>query len=277
MKKTTLLILLLAVLIGILIFAIFNQQDPELVPAEQAVEKPKVIEESRQPIVHYPVPESEPEPAQAEEAADETTPLLSLPEKLPPLHQSDTTMQEVFGELFGEKSGYKLLKFNNFIPKAVVSIDNLAEKQLAKDHLPISRPAGRFIVSGAGDVPQTSSRNHKRYIRYVELFEAIDPELAIKIYVHFYPLFQAAYKQLGYPNAYFNDRLVFAIDHLLKTPEQPEPILLMQPLINYTYADPALEKLSAGQKILLRIGPDNRRRVKQQLKKYRQLLVNSEP
>ena len=49
--------------------------------------------------------------------------------------------------------------------------------------------------------------------------ESVDTGRLAALYVRFYPLFQQAYRDLGYPNGYFNDRLVEVIDHLLVTPE----------------------------------------------------------
>ncbi len=107
--------------------------------------------------------------------------------------------------------------------------------------------------------------------------ESIDQNLAIKIYTYFYPLFQTAYEQLGYKNAYFNDRLVYVIDHLLETPNPPDPLLLAQPAVLYTYADPSLENLSSGQKILLRIGQHKRLRTLKILESYRSNLTDLHP
>ena len=43
------------------------------------------------------------------------------------------------------------------------------------------------------------------------------------MYKQYYPLFQQAYVDLGYPEGYFNDRLVEVIDHLLATPGRDRP------------------------------------------------------
>ena len=42
-----------------------------------------------------------------------------------------------------------------------------------------------------------------------------------------------------------------------------------RPWVLYEYEDPALQKLSAGQRILLRMGPDHLRRVKAKLREIR--------
>jgi hypothetical protein len=45
----------------------------------------------------------------------------------------------------------------------------------------------------------------------------------------------------------------------------------------YKFADPGLESMSAGQKLLLRMGPDNAARVKAKLKAVRDLITASPP
>ena len=49
--------------------------------------------------------------------------------------------------------------------------------------------------------------------------EGVEAKRLVAAYVQLYPLFQAAYQELGYPHGYFNDRLVQAIDDLLATPD----------------------------------------------------------
>jgi hypothetical protein len=60
--------------------------------------------------------------------------------------------------------------------------------------------------------------------------------------------------QLGYPDGYFNDRVIEVIDHLLETPTPAQPIRLVSPHVLYEFADVDLEALSSGQKLMLRIG-----------------------
>ena len=102
----------------------------------------------------------------------------------------------------------------------------------------------------------------------------MDSEALVAAYVQYYPLFQEAFQELGYPSGYFNDRLVEVIDHLLATPDIDEPILLHKPKVVYQYSDPQLELLSAGQKIMLRIGSDNAVIIKQKLAEIRQAVSN---
>jgi Protein of unknown function (DUF3014) len=96
-------------------------------------------------------------------------------------------------------------------------------------------------------------------MRYMQLATGIDSTKLVALYIRFYPLFQQAYEDLGYPKAYFNDRVVEVIDHLLAAPEVPAQTKLVQPKVFYQFADPDLETRSAGQKILMRIGNERRR------------------
>ena len=82
---------------------------------------------------------------------------------------------------------------------------------------------------------------------------------------------------MGYPDAYFNDRLVDAIDDLLAAPEPATPIRLIQPDVLYQFADPDLEERSAGQKIMIRLGSENAARIKARLRDVRRELTSQAP
>ena len=87
--------------------------------------------------------------------------------------------------------------------------------------------------------------------------------------------FQEEYRTLGYPSGEFNDRLIDAIDDLLATPDIAGSILLVQPKVVYQFADPDLEALSAGQKIMLRLGSQNAILIKTKLRAIRRELTRS--
>ena len=278
MNRTNLIIFVLVVLLGALGVAIYFQNHPiQEQVAEDILPSPPPSEPIKKPIVHYPVPETKiPAPEVEQSSTEPTTQAVepTLPEALPPVQESDQSIQEALESLLANQSMAKLLHIDNFIQKFVATIDNLPEKRLPRAHLPIKPPGGKFLIAGTAEEPQISAKNYQRYAPYVRLFESIDQDLALKVYTYFYPLFQKAYEQLGYQNAYFNDRLVYVIEHLLETPNPADPILLAQPAVLYIYADPALENLSSGQKVLLRIGQEQRLRVLKILDNYRERLIS---
>jgi hypothetical protein len=139
--------------------------------------------------------------------------------------------------------------------------------------LPVRSVSGRFATAGSGDGITIGADNAARYAPYVSMAEAVDAKTLAALYMRFYPLFQEAYRELGYPNGYFNDRLVEAIDDVLAAPVVQAPIKLTQPKVLYEFADPDLERRSAGQKIMMRMGSDNAARVKAKLAQFRREVV----
>jgi len=280
MKKTNLIIFTLIVLLCALGVSIYLQNKPDREYKVQDMHPVRPAEPIKKPIIHYPVPKPIAEqPTLPPEQNDLKTQseALPLPQILPSIQESDQSVQEVLQSLLSGKTIYQLLYPKNFIQKFVATIDSLPEKRLARALLPIKAPGGKFLIAGTPQAPQISRRNYNRYSPYLTLIESINQNLAIKFYTYFYPLFQTAYEQLGYKNAYFNDRLVYVIDHLLKTPNPNDPLQLAQPAILYTYANPVWENLSAGQKILLRIGQNQRTRVLKILASYRNYLTKFPP
>jgi hypothetical protein len=67
--------------------------------------------------------------------------------------------------------------------------------------------------------------------------------------------------------------LVEVIDHLLATPDLSRPAALVRVNEHYEYADPALESLSVGQKMLLRAGPADEAAIKAKLRDVRAQLT----
>jgi hypothetical protein len=188
---------------------------------------------------------------------------------LPTLDQSDSTMREGLASLLGRNIFEQFFQPQNVIRRIVATVDNLPREKLAARLMPVKAVAGPLLLTGAGENRVISAQNSARYLPYVLMAESVDAGRLVAIYVHHYPLFQQAYRELGYPSGYFNDRLVQVIDHLLAAPDIGGPIRLAQRKVLYEFADPELEARSAGQKILIRIGAGNAARVKAKLREIR--------
>jgi hypothetical protein len=158
---------------------------------------------------------------------------------------------------------------DDFVKKAVATVDSLARSDVAARMNPAKPPTGKFATAGEGDAVVLGAANFARYARWVELVDSLDAEATAKLYKRLYPQFQAAYENLGNPDKYFNDRVVEVIDHLLSAPEAPATIALTRPNVFYEFADPALERESAGRKLLLRMGPGHAARVQAKLREIR--------
>jgi hypothetical protein len=191
-------------------------------------------------------------------------------------------------ELFGSKATARFLQIDDFPRRFVATVDNLGRSHAPPVLWPVKPTAGRFTVEERATGHVISTDNAIRYTPLVLLAESVDAARAADLYARMYPLLQKAYEELGYPNRYFNDRLVAVLDILLATPEVDYPVELQltnvkgpipseRPWVRYEYADASLESLSAGQKILLRSGSANERRLKARLVAFREEVLKRAP
>lgn len=248
-------IIIVAAIAGGYYYWIQNQRQaapPQKPPAAEAQPGPEAEPAVRHPIesVEAPKPQTEPQP-------------------LPPLRESDAPLRAAAADLVGGETLERLFNLTGLVRRFVVTVEELPRKKMGQRYSVAKPVSGRFRVSGKDDTLAVDPANYRRYAPYVALAEAVDVEKLVAVYVHFYPLFQQEYKSLGYPKRYFNDRLVETIDDLLAAPDVKGPIRLTQPAVMYQFADPALERLSAGQKIMIRMGPKNAARVKAKLREIR--------
>jgi hypothetical protein len=195
--------------------------------------------------------------------------------QLPSLAESDATLHEALVPAVGAASFEQLVVPQDLVRHIVVTVDNLPRKSVALRLMPVKPVPGPFGTRGKDDSLAINPDNAARYTAYVRAFDAIDTGKLVAVYQLFYPLFQQAYAELGYPSRYFNDRVFEVIDHLLAAPDPKGSIALKQPKVLYEFADPSLQDLSAGQKILVRIGGENEARVKAKLREIRRALQHS--
>ncbi|MDP9992831.1 hypothetical protein J2W28_003229 [Variovorax boronicumulans] len=236
-------------------------------------------------------PNDGPAPAPAAEPTGPQNPVdaLAPPDAaLPALAESDSRVMKALAELLGGKHASEYLRSDGIVRRFVATVDNLAREQAPASAWPVQPTAQRFITDGPQGGTQTiAANNAARYNGIVLLAETVDPAKAATVYAKLYPLFQKAYEELGFPGRYFNDRLIAVIDHLLQAPEPSGPVQVRlvevkgdvpstRPWVRYEYVDPKLEAMSSGQKIMVRMGPENERKVKASLRGFRQQIATGE-
>jgi len=208
---------------------------------------------------------------------ESVTPQAAAETPLPALADSDHSLQDVLASLFAGAPLDRIFHMEQIVPRFVATIDNLPRQTVALSRMAVKPIGGNPDVAQADGRILLRADNATRYQTYVKVMDQVDTQKLLQAYVRYYPLFQKAYEDLGYPNGYFNDRLVEVIDHLLAAPDVPAPVALVQPKVLYEFADQALESRSAGQKILMRMGPVNEARVKVKLRDIRRALTAQNP
>lgn len=193
---------------------------------------------------------------------------------LPPLGESDEYFRLGLVDLFGAPVETWLAE-SGIIQRVVATVDALPRTHVAERIRPLGRLQDNFLVDAQDDSGDywMNPDNYHRYDLLIDLALSSEANDVADLYRRFYPLFQAAYVDLGYPDGYFNDRLVEVIDLLLETPDVEGRVALVRPHVLYEYRDPELEALSSGQKLLLRMGADNAERVKARLSEFRTLIT----
>ncbi len=223
------------------------------------------------------MPEPAPEhaPSQAQEVASSAEP--GPPEPLPPLGESDGFMRSALGRIFSAGVLDDWLKDERIVERVVVTINSLDGPAIPLRFWPIRHIEGLPEVEKQGDGLRWSEDNVERYRPLVAILQSAEPRAVARVYFRNYPLFQEAYDSLGLEDAYFNDRLVEVVDHLLGAPGLEPGFAVRQPKVLYEYADPELESQSWGRKVLMRMGPDNAAAVKAWLRELRAELAAGEP
>ncbi len=204
-------------------------------------------------------------------------PAVTSTAALPALADSDASVAAALAGLAEGTDLSSLLVRQQIIARIVASIDALPRRGQANLMSPLRSPKGAFAVDETSGTTVLGAQNNARYAPYMRVVDAADPQALVAWYVHAYPLFQQAYQELGYPNGYFNDRLIVVIDNLLATPEPTQPPALVLYRGYYVYTDPAFESLSAGQKLLLRAGPPSEAKIKAKLRAIRSALTSQTP
>lgn len=260
-KRLIFLLVIVALGLGIA-YWLYKPQEPAPEPMVTAPPPPPAaVTPPPEPVERYPI------------AADPS----AAPAPLPDIEQSDAQYAQALAKLFGEKALNSLFYSDRMIRRFVATIDNLPRHQPPAKMMPVKPVAGAFLVDRNDGGLSIAAANDQRYAGYLKIMLAVEPQRLVDLYVRFYPLFQQAYRDLGYPNGFFNDRLIEALDDLLATPDVPPPIALEQPKVLYTYADKSLEARSAGQRIMLRMGAANRAKASQALTAIRKELLSRSP
>jgi hypothetical protein len=205
----------------------------------------------------------------------------------PSMAQSDKFIQDALVALLGRDAVLSHLNVSDYVRRFVATVDSLPSPKASVRLWPVNPTADRFAVSPKEEGALVDPANARRYDPFVSMVAGADTGQFVAMYVRLYPLFQQAYADLGHPNRYFNDRLIEVIDHLLAAPEIRGPIQVVRPSVKdpgmepgqvlWSYADPRLEGLSAGQKMLVRVGPENEARLKAKLREVRRQIVAGPP
>lgn len=204
-------------------------------------------------------PEPEPEPEPEEPAF-----------VLPRLDDSDQLVKDGVLSLSRHEQISDWLYRGELVRRFVVTVDNVSRGLIPREQIAMLGPDEPFPVEVTADegVFLLDEQGYQRYDLLTEVFTTIDARRAAEFYDLVRPLMQEAYRELGYGDAPFDEVLFRAIGRMLETPTLTGPIRLTRPVVMYEFEDPKLERLSAAQKQMIRMGPRNTRAIQAKLSAF---------
>jgi hypothetical protein len=253
MKKTVPILLLIVLFIAAVWYSFVKEPDPvhELPPA--LLPPPPISEvEKPEPNIEDGMDQVEPEP-------------VEIQPPLPEVGDSDTAIKQALVEITGAAPLAEYLVKTQAVSRMVATIDSLTARQVPPPINPVKPAGGNFATDTEGERVVMSAENFARYDGHVTLVQNVDIDALLAFYEVYSPLFQSAWEDNG-GKGLFTDRLLVVIDHLLETPDIPGPVYLVKPEAFYLFEDPDLEAMTAGQKILVRMGSANAEVVKEKLR-----------
>lgn len=237
------IIVLIAIAAGVYYFFIYEKPE-EILPVQQVQEEQPAQVPAEEPVIE----EEAPELIQVE------------------LDESDDTIRNMAGELSSHPDAASWLMSKDLIRKFVGAIDNIANGLSPRSQIDFFTLEESFKIIEKDGLYYVDHEGYDRYNLVGDVFSSLDSDGWVKLYEQSTLLIQEAYKDLGYPEEDFDKTLTVAIVELLKVPVVEGEILLEAKVVSYTMADPELENLSEAQKHLIRMGPENVRKIQAKLR-----------
>ena len=265
------LFLALAV-IGGLVFYWFQSEEKKSGPSVVSV--PAMAVPAMQPdLPTTPDIPQQPEPVAVLAGADNTVLAAETSVDQIELMDGDSMLRQELAATGTDSIMSKLMSNEHPINVSAAFIDGLGRGVILKKLLPGDPPKQAFSVVEEDEVIYISPSSYQRYDSYTDILTALDSKRLVSSFHALRPIYEQAFQYLGLDPGDFDNTIIRALDQVLATPEIIEPIALQPKSVVYIFADPALENLPPVQKQLLRMGPDNISRIKQQARALREGLL----
>lgn len=255
---------IVALLVATLVFILATGDYGESTPMEElTVVQPVEIAE---PVVVQAAPEPEPVPV-----------FIPEPVEPPPPAVTAATADEYAREIIDTFNGGKALKQyvagNYVVERTVAIIDALRRSEVPYKLLPVAKPASAFAISDDGLRVTMDPAGFSRYDGFANWVNSLNVDAIITAFNDYENIATAALSNMGVTDFDIRGAALAATTQVLATPSLPEGAELMRNEANWVYMDPELESLTALQKQVLRMGPENTELVQQKARELRGALL----
>jgi hypothetical protein len=192
------------------------------------------------------------------------------------LDTSDAVIQELAAGLSANPKLAAWLVNEDLVRRFTAAVDTIAAGKSPVAQLEFLRPKKAFKVKNAGDGELViDPASYQRYDLVAAVVSSLDTEGTVALYRELRPLIDDAYAEISPPGRKFDDRLEKTFDQLLAVPVLDGPQQVEQLIVTYAWSDEELEGLSAAQRQLLRMGPENVSAIQAKLGEIRAALAES--
>lgn len=261
------LLILAVVVVGYLLWNAMGETPVEVEPEPLVVEEVVVAE----PVL--PPAEDIPEPVAVVTETEAVAP-EEPPPPLPPLEESDELVRDQLSAVGVGPMLSPQEEQEDLVQRSAALVDGFSRGVVLRKLLPVDPPKAAFSALEEDGKMYMNPAGYSRYDSYSEAIDSLDTSALVSSFDTLRPLYEEAYGQLGLDPNDFDNAVIRMLDRVLATPEIDEPIALTRESVMYKYADPQLEQLTPMQKQLMRMGPDNIRRIKEKAKALREGLLN---
>lgn len=207
-----------------------------------------------QPPTVTPAPTTAPDTAQGSRRPQRQ------PIVLPSLADSDAMLRALAATLSRHPLLARWLVTRGLVRTVTLAIVQIGDGKTPSEPLVLLRPPTRLDISGAASGPVTPA-SYVRWAAATDALLSIPATDAAQVYVNMKPLFDEAYRDLGYPGGDFDQAIAKAIRTLEATPASPSELVLMRREGYFEHTDATLMSIPPVQKQLLLMGPENRSRI----------------
>ena len=182
------------------------------------------------------------------------------PLQLPSLPDSDAMLRELAGTLSRNPLLARLVATRGLVRNATLAVVQIGDGKTPAVPLAVLRPPVRLQIAGqqSGRIEPAS---HARWEAATTALLSVPPSDAARVYVNVKPLFDEAYREMGYPNGDFDVALSKAIRVITAAPPAPPEMILLRREGYFEHVDSTLGSLQPVQKQLLLFGPTHQARV----------------
>ncbi|MEO5739409.1 MAG: DUF3014 domain-containing protein [Vicinamibacterales bacterium] len=185
---------------------------------------------------------------------------------LPPLDESDPLVRELVSRLSSHPTVLSWLATDGLIVNFALVTHRIADGRSPAKELGFLGPIAPFRPRTSRDDLFIDPSSYRRYDKYAQAVSALDARGAARLYATLKPRLLDAQRRINPSGGEFDPVLERAIVQLLQVPVLHGEVELVPKGIGYGFADPKLEALSASQKQLLRMGPQNVQAIQQKLR-----------